>query len=215
MDKTAIAKRAGRFLNADLDDLVNSTGMYRAWIPDLGKKTFKSGLVPYELEYNPLDALNSEHLPVETKDKIKIIYSISRALNALRNDKKHPYQKILVLKYFDINGGLSNPEIAATIKYSIHIFYIKKRDALVEFSKAFLDAQLRYKVKHLINLIDADNEHISDVTRFLNTLSDKQALNLYATLLRAKSNITVKQAHKQASISYSFDNLKSILNESL
>ena len=29
MDKIAIAKRTGNFLNADLDDLVNSTGMYR------------------------------------------------------------------------------------------------------------------------------------------------------------------------------------------
>ena len=71
-----------------------------------------------------------------------------------------------------------------------------------------------HKNNAIINLIDADNEHISNddsVVAFLNTLSDKQALNLYATLLRAKSNITVKQA----SISYSFDNLKSILNESL
>lgn len=218
MDKIAIAKRTGNFLNADLDDLVNSTGMYRSWIPDLGKKTFKNSLVPHELEYNSLDELNNKHLSAETKDKIKVIYSISKALNALRNDRKHPYQKILILKYFDANGGLSNPKIAATIKYSIRVFYIKKRDALVEFSKAFLNAQKQCNVNSIINLIDADNEHISNdnsVVAFLNTLSDKQALNLYATLLRAKSNITVKQAHKQASISYSFDNLKSILNESL
>lgn len=100
MDKIAVAKRTGNFLNADLDDLVNSTGMYRSWIPDLGKKTFKNNLVPYELEYNPLDALNSKHLSAETKDKIKVIYSISKALNALRNDRKHPYQKNINFKVF-------------------------------------------------------------------------------------------------------------------
>lgn len=182
MDKIKIAKRTGNFLNVDLDDLVNSTGMYRSWISDLGKKTFKNSLVPYELEYNPLDALNNKHLSAETKDKIKVIYSISKALNALRNDPKHPYQKILILKYFYVNGGLSNPEIAAAIKYSIHVFYIKMREALVEFSSAFLNAQKQCNVNSIINLIDADNEHISNdnsVVAFLNTLSDKQALNIY------------------------------------
>lgn len=217
MNEIAIAKRVGHFLNSELDDLVYSTGMQREWIPDLGKKTIKSEHVPTELEFNPLDAINNKFLSKETKNKIKIIFCISKSLDALRNDYKHPYRKILLLKYFD-GWGLTNPEIADKIGYSIHTFYEKKRIALVEFSKAFLTFQKSYKVSPIINLIDAGNSHInndSNVKTFLNALSNRQAINLYATLLRANSNISVKQAKQQAAINYSFDKLENILNESL
>lgn len=217
MDEIAVARRTGGFLKYELDDLVCSTGMQREWIPNLGEKLVKHPFAPYELEFNPLNDVNNERLPAEIRNKIKINYSISTALRTLCNDKRHPYQKILILKYFDVRG-LTNPEIADKIGYSVHVFYEKKRQALVEFSTAFLNAQKRYNVNPLIDLVNAPNKKLtsdSNVVSFLNTLSDKQALNLYATLLQAKSSISTEQAKKRATSSYSFDRLKSMLIDSL
>ena len=182
--------------------------MHREWIPDLFKKPIST--------YLPEETTgNNQTLIKRIRNNIKIIYSISLALDVLRNDLKHPYKTILILKFFDTQC-MSNQEIADKIGYSSRVFYDKKKIALIEFSETFLNYQQRYNVKPLINLIDNRCLNTNSKTiEFLSALSDKQALNLYATLLQSKSNIPVKQAQKQASISYSFDNLNKVLNESL
>lgn len=212
MNKHELAKNINRFLEYDLDNYIYSTGMQREWILTLKEDSLAS-------------YLNKGSISSDTRNMIRIIYSVAKAFQGLSDTKKHPFKKILALKYFD--GFLPSQQIADKVGYCLHTYYLKKNDALLEFYKSFLPAQSYYGVFPVIYLdngvVDAestkkalDTPKMDNLASFLSSLTYWQTINLYITLLQARSNISFNDAKKQAIVNYSnASNLKKILNESL
>lgn len=212
MNKHELAKNINRFLEYDLDNYIYSTGMQREWILTLKEDSLAS-------------YLNKGSISSDTRNMIRIVYSVAKAFQGLSDTKKHPFKKILALKYFD--GFLPSQQIADKVGYCLHTYYLKKNDALLEFYKAFLPAQSYYGVFPVIYLdngvVDAestkkalDTPKMDNLASFLSSLTYWQTINLYITLLQARSNISFNDAKKQAIVNYSnASNLKKMLNESL
>lgn len=68
MDKEA--RKISDFLNKDLEHIINSTGMHREWFPTL-------------TEDSPLNYMNNQSVPKDTREKDKIVYSVAKALQML------------------------------------------------------------------------------------------------------------------------------------
>lgn len=212
MNKHKLVKNINKFLEYDFDDYIYSTGMQREWILTLKEDSLAS-------------YLNKGSISNDTRNMIRTVYSVAKAFQGLPDTKKRPFKKILTLKYFD--GLLPSQQIADKIGYCLHTYYLKKNDALLEFYKAFIPAQQYYKVFPAIYLdsgvVNAENTkqapdtpEIDNLTRFLGSLTYSQTINLYITLLQTRSNISLKDAKKQAIANYSNTNkLKKMLNESL
>lgn len=212
MNKHELAKNINRFLEYDLDNYIYSTGMQREWILTLKEDSLAS-------------YLNRGSISSDTRNMIRIVYSVAKAFQGLSDTKKHPFKKILALKYFD--GFLPSQQIADEVGYCLHTYYLKKNDALLEFYKAFISAQQYYKVFPVIYLdngvVDAestkkalDTPKMDNLASFLSSLTYWQTVNLYITLLQARSDISFMDAKKQALANCSNrDKLEHLLDESL
>lgn len=212
MNKHELAKNINRFLEYDLDNYIYSTGMQREWILTLKEDSLAS-------------YLNKESISSDTRNMIRIVYSVAKAFQGLSDTKKHPFKKILTLKYFD--GFLPSQQIADEVGYCLHTYYLKKNDALLEFYKAFISAQQYYNVFPVIYLdngvVDAestkkalDTPKMDNLASFLSSLTYWQTVNLYITLLQARSDISFMDAKKQALANCSNrDKLEHLLDESL
>lgn len=212
MDKEA--RKISDFLNKDLEHILNSTGMHRKWLPTL-------------TENSPLNYMNNQSVPKDTREKDKIVYSVAKALQSLTDSRQHPSKTIIILKFFDDNG-LTNLDIADKLGISIHVYYQKKRQSLFEFNRAFMFAQRHYNVFPLIDLTGSKDNHtvnaektiarqnISSTALFLDNLTYWQTVNLYITLLQARSDLSFMDAKKQALANCSNrDKLEHLLDESL
>lgn len=212
MDKEA--RKISDFLNKDLEHIINSTGMHREWFPTL-------------TEDSPLNYMNNQSVPKDTREKDKIVYSVAKALQSLTDSRQHPSKTIITLKFFDDNG-LTNLDIADKLGLSPHTYYYKKRQALIEFNRAFMFAQRHYKVNSILDLTSNKDNHtvnaektiarqnISSTALFLDNLTYWQTVNLYITLLQARSDISFMDAKKQALANCSNrDKLEHLLDESL
>lgn len=212
MNKHELAKNINRFLEYDLDNYIYSTGMQREWILTLKEDSLAS-------------YLNKGSISSDTRNMIRIVYSVAKAFQGLSDTKKHPFKKILTLKYFD--GFLPSQQIADEVGYCLHTYYLKKNDALLEFYKAFISAQQYYNVFPVIYLdngvVDAestkkalDTPKMANLASFLSSLTYWQTVNLYITLLQARSDISFMDAKKQALANCSnLDKLEHLLDESL
>lgn len=212
MNKHELAKNINRFLEYDLDNYIYSTGMQREWILTLKEDSLAS-------------YLNKGSISSDTRNMIRIVYSVAKAFQGLSDTKKHPFKKILALKYFD--GFLPSQQIADEVGYCLHTYYLKKNDALLEFYKAFISAQQYYKAFPVIYLdngvVDAestkkalDTPKMDNLASFLSSLTYWQTVNLYITLLQARSDISFMDAKKQALANCSnLDKLEHLLDESL
>ena len=212
MDKEA--RKISDFLNKDLEHIINSTGMHREWFPTL-------------TEDSPLNYMNNQSVPKDTREKDKIVYSVAKALQSLTDNRQHPSKTIITLKFFDDNG-LTNLDIADKLGITVKTFYHKKRQALIEFNRAFMFAQRHYNVFPLIDLTGSKDNHtvnsektiarqnISSTALFLDNLTYWQTVNLYITLLQARSDLSFMDAKKQALANCSNrDKLEHLLDESL
>lgn len=209
MNKHELAKNINRFLEYDLDNYIYSTGMQREWILTLKEDSLAS-------------YLNKGSISSDTRNMIRIVYSVAKAFQGLSDTKKHPFKKILALKYFD--GFMPSQQIADKVGYCLHTYYLKKNDVLLEFYKSFLPAQSYYGVFPVIYLdngvVDAestkkalDTPKMDNLASFLSSLTYWQTINLYITLLQARSNISFNDAKKQAVANYSNTSiLKNMLN---
>lgn len=212
MNKHELAKNINRFLEYDLDNYIYSTGMQREWILTLKEDSLAS-------------YLNKGSISSDTRNMIRIVYSVAKAFQGLSDTKKHPFKKILTLKYFD--GFLPSQQIADEVGYCLHTYYLKKNDALLEFYKAFISAQQYYNVFPVIYLdngvVDAestkkalDTPKMDNLASFLSSLTYWQTVNLYITLLQARYDISFMDAKKQALANCSnLDKLEHLLDESL